>query len=66
MQRDIIIACFAVYYFIRMQKLEDELFHQCDTKSRVIVMEKKNNEMLEKFEDESQTSQITQSKSNIC
>ena len=29
-QRDIVIACFAVHNFIRMQKLEDQLFEQCD------------------------------------
>lgn len=29
-QRDIVIACFAVHNFIRMKRLQDELFDQCD------------------------------------
>ncbi|KAK1381783.1 hypothetical protein POM88_019518 [Heracleum sosnowskyi] len=60
-QRDIVIACFAVHNFIRMQKLEDELFDQCDNNISSDSDEEENDEMEEECEDESQrNSQGTQ------
>ncbi|XP_074351642.1 uncharacterized protein LOC141690772 [Apium graveolens] len=43
-QRDIVIACFAVHNFIRMGKLEDELFDQCDMNADEDENEKQFNE----------------------
>ncbi|XP_074343001.1 uncharacterized protein LOC141680774 [Apium graveolens] len=53
-QRDIVIACFAVHNFIRLQKLEDELFDQCDNNVSSDSDEEENEEMVEEAEDESQ------------
>ncbi|XP_074378687.1 uncharacterized protein LOC141720238 [Apium graveolens] len=52
-QRDIVIACFAVHNFIRLQKLEDELFDECDNNVSSDSDEEENEEMVEEAEDES-------------
>ncbi|XP_074373632.1 uncharacterized protein LOC141713981 [Apium graveolens] len=65
-QRDIVIACFAVHNFIRLQKLEDELFDQCDNNVSSDSDGKENEAMVEETEDEVQrTSQGTQFMSSL-
>ncbi|KAL8102018.1 hypothetical protein AgCh_033791 [Apium graveolens] len=65
-QRDIAIACFAVHNFIRLQKLEDELFDQCDNNVSSDSDGEENEAMVEETEDEVQrTSQGTQFMSSL-
>ncbi|XP_074356155.1 uncharacterized protein LOC141695845 [Apium graveolens] len=53
-QKDIVIACFAVHNFIRLQKLEDKLFDKCDSNVSSDSDGEENEEMVEEAKDELQ------------
>ena len=64
-QRDIVIACFAVNNFIRKERINDDLFNQFDLPQVVFDPEEQQKEVLDGTNGPSWTTEGTQLMTNM-